>query len=65
MIEATTKERIVTVDWFSGKGSPHFFLVAWDGIVVEAPPIAKWCVGKHINIAIKWYKQKGAKISEV
>lgn len=58
-------ERIITIDWLTGKGKPHFFLIAKDGIVVDAPPIARWCMGKEINTVVKWFKNKGAKINEI
>lgn len=32
------------------------------GVVVRAPPIAKWCVGKRIEQVLGAYRRKGAQV---
>lgn len=39
-----------------------FILVGKHGVVVDAPPIAKWTVGKNIRGLFWYYKSKGANI---
>lgn len=41
---------------------PHatFGLVVEKGIVIEAPPIAKWTLDKQIEVVEKYYLKKGA-----
>ena len=36
-----------------------------DGIVIEAPPIAKWMKGEFILDVIRWVKRKHGIIKEV
>ena len=36
------------------------------GIVVDAPPIARWMIGKQVNLEIRrWINKKGGKIEEM
>jgi hypothetical protein len=53
---------LVHIDAQELKGSPCFALVVEHGLVVEAPPIAKWATGKQLWPVIRWYLLKGAKI---
>jgi hypothetical protein len=50
------------VDAPTMRAKPCFALVVVDGIVVEAPPIAKWAHGKRVGVVVHWYRQKGAKV---
>lgn len=33
-----------------------------DGVVVEAPPIARWTIGKSLDKALDHYRRRGATI---
>lgn len=33
---------------------------AEDGIVVDAPPIAKWMIGKQLWPVLRWIKRRGS-----
>ena len=39
-----------------------FGLVIKDNKVVEAAPIARWCIGKDKDYIIKYWKDRGAKV---
>jgi hypothetical protein len=39
-----------------------FGLVVFDKKVIDAPPIAKWTIGRDLTDVIKFYKNKGAEI---
>lgn len=39
-----------------------FGITEQDGIVREAAPIAKWCVGKRLDTVLSYYRRKGAEI---
>ena len=32
------------------------------GFVIEAPPIARWMIGRHESYILRWVKTKGGKI---
>jgi hypothetical protein len=42
-----------------------FAIVAQRGVVVAAAPIARWTVGKPVEVALAFYRRKGASINEV
>jgi hypothetical protein len=42
-----------------------FMIIIKNEIVVDCPPIAKWTLGKDINIVINYYKRKGAYIEKI
>lgn len=39
-----------------------FGIAVADGVVVEAPPIAKWAVGRDERGVAGYYRRRGAKI---
>jgi hypothetical protein len=43
-------------------GYACFGLIVEDGIVVDAPPIARWTLTKKVEDVIMYYKRKGAKV---
>lgn len=47
------------------RGAPCFVLLIEDGRVVEAPPIARWTVGKSVVVVERWYQERGAQTSFV
>ena len=36
-----------------------------DGIITEAPPIAKWTIGKDQNYVVKYFHNRGATIKRL
>ena len=43
----------------------YFGLVVENDIVVKAPPIAKWAIGKSIDNVLFFYEGKGAQITKI
>jgi len=39
-----------------------FGLIASNGRIVDAPPIARWTIGKYAEYVVEYYKHKGANI---
>lgn len=37
-------------------------IVGPKGIIIDAPPIASWCIGKHETYVTNYYIKKGGKI---
>jgi hypothetical protein len=50
--------------YYIDTGYACFGLVAENGIVIDAAPIARWTLTKKIDYVIMYYKKKGAKVSE-
>ena len=42
-----------------------FGLIARDGVVCDAPPIARWCIGKQLKGVLAYYRKRGADIREI
>ena len=43
-----------------------FAIITKDNLVIKAPPIAKWTVGKNIDSILNYYKnKKNADIKEI
>jgi hypothetical protein len=40
-----------------------FGLITQDGRIAEAPPIARWTIGKQVNEVAAYYRQKGGTVS--
>jgi hypothetical protein len=43
-------------------GAPCFGLVVEGGLVVEAPPIARWAEGRPVGTVVCWYLERGATV---
>ena len=50
--------------WYIDLEYATFGLIEKNGIVVEAPPIAKWAVGKRMASVLTYYRDKKASIME-
>lgn len=43
-------------------GTACFGLVVVGGVVTEAAPIARWCVGKRGRDAVRYWRRRGATV---
>lgn len=42
-----------------------FGLIVRDGVVVDAPPIARWTIGKPEVTVVAYYRRKGAAVAQL
>lgn len=42
-----------------------FGLAVQDGVVVEAPPIAHWTIGKNESVVAAYYRKRGARFAHL
>ena len=52
-------EELIIID----TGYAYFGLLARDGIIVQAPPIARWTIGKEVEWVMAWYVRKAQVVS--
>ena len=52
----------VITEWWVSLDYATFGLQTTDGIVTDAPPIARWTMGKSESTVLNYFRRKGATI---
>lgn len=42
-----------------------FVIVSEQGVVIEAAPIARWCIGKRMTDVVSYFANRGATLVEL
>lgn len=44
------------------RGAPCFWITVQDNRVTEAPPYARWAIGRPVWGVLSWFQKRGARI---